>query len=165
MASDTTNNVKAELANKEDEKLKTLVQTTVKSMFEELMPMFMASMQMQRPAPTAREIQLRNLAGKRCPVCKQFESGCEGKHVKMVVFPVRYPEFSTFFAGYGLNGVWYRSQNPNHYIEIPASAEADCRNIIANYEEQERVSRLGRSGGHDFGNAMHPKPPSGTTGW
>lgn len=87
----------------------------------------------------------------QCGVCKQALKACGGKHVKMVVFPVKYDEFAPYFLGAKINGVTYRSSNGNRAINIPACAQSTITNIITAFEDNERTVHIGRKKTHNSG--------------
>ena len=90
-------------------------------------------------------------AGGRCSACGQWRNACEDKHVKMVVFPTRYPEHAAFFTGCETNGVNYCSNDENHYVVVPEACVADIRRRIAAYENHEKVAQQGRIKNHRSG--------------
>jgi hypothetical protein len=86
-------------------------------------------------------------AHRLCHECGQAVKGCEGKHVKMVVYPTRYPEFARFFAGVTLNGKNYVSNDENHSVLVPANCVPGFTRIIQEFEDNERQMLIGRKGG------------------
>lgn len=82
-----------------------------------------------------------------CQECGQAQKGCEGKHVMMTVYPVRYPEFSRFFPGVILNGKTYISNDETHQIIVPENCVANFTRIIQEFEDNERQMLIGRKGG------------------
>ena len=80
----------------------------------------------------------------RCQDCGQIRTGCNGKHVLAVVYPLRYPMAADYFTGVVLNGVKYMSNNSSHKVLIPADAESSILNIVANFEQNEQDQALGR---------------------
>lgn len=87
----------------------------------------------------------------QCPLCQQYVSACEGKHVEMVVFPVKYPEFYQYFPGIKINGVQYLSRNENHRITVPECAASTISNAINAFEQNEKATVMGRSATHNSG--------------
>lgn len=88
-----------------------------------------------RPAPPSNA---------KCHVCSQSYSGCEGKHVSMVVYPQRYPEHGEYFQGATLNGVRYLSNDEQHEILVPENAVGTISQIVRNFEDNEQDTRIGR---------------------
>lgn len=86
-------------------------------------------------------------AHRLCHECGQALKGCEGKHVKMVVYPTRYPEFARFFAGVTLNGKNYVSNDETHQVLVPENCVANFSRIIQEFEDNERQMTIGRKGG------------------
>lgn len=86
-------------------------------------------------------------AHRLCHDCGQALKGCEGKHVKMVVYPTRYPEFARFFAGVTLNGKNYVSNDETHQVLVPENCVASFSRIIQEFEDNERQMLIGRKGG------------------
>lgn len=112
---------------------------------------------------------------RNCYLCQQDERVCGGKeenHVKMVVYPQRFPEYGKWFRGAGINGVWYRSNGPGHKIVVPTAAVGSILNQVEGYERDERESERRRSGGNDLGKMAEPGTGESTrlnqpaqTGW
>lgn len=161
-----------------------------RSMAEEMGPIVMAAAAAAgkanaQPQLTAQGRPVYN-PGPVCPVCKQFVKACGGvakltgtqtqadkdkanlvNHVKMVVYPTRYPEFADWFRGRGLNGVWYLSNNASHAIWVPRAAAGDFQHAIETFETNERETRMGRTKLHNSGSVNSPKTVGelGTEGW
>lgn len=102
-----------------------------------------ASQSMALPQIIAQRSQNQNIIP-QCHVCQQLITACKDKHVKMVVFPTRYPEFARWWPGYKLNGVRYISHTPNHKIVVPEIAISAISQAILAYEENERTVKIGR---------------------
>lgn len=81
----------------------------------------------------------------QCHICQQLVTACKEKHVKMVVYPTRYPEFARWWPGYKLNGVRYISHSPNQKILVPEIAVSAISQAILAYEENERTVKIGRT--------------------
>lgn len=90
-----------------------------------------------------------------CQDCGQAKSGCEGKHVLMVVYPA---SFSEYFPGAIINGVRYLSNDPGHMVLIPEACESTILGIVAGYEKNERDISVGRKRDHNSGRVS----PSGS---
>jgi hypothetical protein len=125
----------------------------------------------QANAPKLPPAQTRNF-GDLCPYCRQYTSACGGKeedHVEMVVYPTKYPEFGEFFPGYIVNGVKYLSNDESHAIVVPKVMVTTAENAIREYEENERVTRVGRRKDHNSGhiaNARRIEPHNaGVAAW
>lgn len=88
--------------------------------------------------------RLAPVAPQRCHECGQQKTACEGKHLKMVVFPMRYPQHAEYFQGVFLNGVRYLSNDGSHEVTVPAIAEATIRNIVSGFETDEQARAVGR---------------------
>ncbi len=142
----------------EEEKNTRVIRETVKAVVGELVPAMMAmqvgnqSSSGSRPANRPRFHQ--------CGICKQ--SGppsvtnplgfpCRGEHVKMVVYPTKYPEFGKWFQGCIINGIRYLSSNRRERIDIPKECEGQIMKQVADYEENERVTAMGRTAEHNSG--------------
>lgn len=108
---------------------------------EALLPALMVA---SKPQPV-QYVSDAKLPKARCPVCGQVQTGCESKHVEMVVYPVRRPEYADCFQGAFINGVKYLSDGPSSKILVPESAQSTIQVIIDNYEENEVQTRNGRS--------------------
>lgn len=140
----------------------------IRELMEEMVPAFAAAMQAgvlaNRPVdPRAERAAIA--AGPKCPTCRQLQRACGGKHKDIVVYPEKYPEFGAWFRGVGINGVWYRSDNGSQLVTVPESAADDIIQNVRAYEENERETRMGRSGGHNFGHINNPQAPSPAQGW
>lgn len=97
---------------------------------------------------------------RRCYLCQQDERVCGAKeenHVKMVVGPRRYPEFGKWFRGAGINGVWYRSDHPNHKIVVPKAAIGSILAQVEAFEEDERQTGQKRYAEHNSGGFADPE--------
>jgi len=133
-----------------------LVKGIMSEMVPQMMAMQLASVQASRAAPSARDAQLAVLSGEQCKTCRQLLSACKDKHVTMVVYPEKYPEYGEHFRGVGVNTVWYRSNGPGHAIPVPAQAAAEIARIVIEYEENERATRNGgRASSHDSGSVTN----------
>lgn len=140
----------------------------LRAMMEEMMPMMAAAMQMGMAANRQVDPRAERAAvasGPRCPECKQLQKACGGEHESIVVYPVKYPEFGQWFRGVGINGIWYRSDNAGQLVTVPKVAVGDILQTVINYEENERETRMGRSGGHNFGNVANPVAAPPQAGW
>lgn len=87
----------------------------------------------------------------QCGKCFQNENACKGKHVKMVVYPERYPEFAKWWPGVVINGVRYISHTPNVKILVPEKQYSTIVNAIKTFEENERTVNISRSKTHVSG--------------
>ena len=139
----------------------------VRDIMGEMLPAMAAAMQAAVHANAPRDPRAERAAvaaGPKCSACKQLAAACKGEHEEMVVYPTKYPEFGVWFRGVGINGVWYRSDNPGQLVTVPKCAADDIRQTVAAYEENERETRMGRVGGHDFGNVAAPRVAA-SNGW
>lgn len=100
-----------------------------------------------RPAQTV----LAKQYSPECIDCKQSVSACKGKHVEMVVYPTRYPEFWKYFKGVKINGVEYVSHTAGQRITVPAALESTITNAIVQFEDNERTMLIGRNKQHSSG--------------
>ena len=91
------------------------------------------------PAPARAGSVLR-----KCHDCGQAETGCEGKHVQMVVYPTRYPQHADYFPGVIINGQRYLSNDSGHKVTVPANCEASILAIVAGFEQNEQDMATGR---------------------
>ncbi len=125
------------------------IEKIVGSVINGLLPGLVAAI--RSPVQTAKNVVRARRETERCLDCQQLKVACQGKHTKMICFPTRYSETGDYFRGCGLNGIWYLSNNENHYVIIPAEAEADFARQIRTYEEREVSSKNSRKGSWDFG--------------
>lgn len=135
----------------DEEKQMRLIQGVVKAVMSETVPALMA-MQVGQSSAGSRGRPVRQLI--QCRECKQAGPGkapCNGEHIKMVVYPQRYPEFGKWFQGSIINGIRYLSNNRREQILVPAACEGQIIKQITDYEENERVTRMGRTAEHDSG--------------
>jgi hypothetical protein len=140
----------------------------IRDIMSELMPAMMSAQVAAQQAMMPRDPRLERAAvqaGPKCNECKQLLKACNGEHESIVVYPVKYPEFGVWFRGVGINGVWYRSDNPGQFVTVPKVAVSDIQQTVLTFEENERETRMGRVGGHNFGNANSPALPSSAPGW
>lgn len=87
-----------------------------------------------------------------CTECKQdADTGCGGKHAKIVVFPQRYEEAQEFFPGVFINGVRYLSNDASHEVVVPLNAAGDILNTVQRFEQNEHEMRSGRTKKHHSG--------------
>lgn len=184
------------MANEKDEKARSdklfsqdeladAMKTMARAMAEEMIPVVMAGSAAAMKGFQQTGKQPYN-PGPICPTCKQLQKACGGvpkiegtatqlkkdaannvNHVKMVVYPQRYPEFAEWFRGRGLNGVWYLSNGPGHQVWVPRSAAGDIQHAIETFETNERETRMGRTRQHNSGNLNSPNKVGdlGTEGW
>ncbi|MFT3866844.1 MAG: hypothetical protein QM729_21485 [Solirubrobacterales bacterium] len=103
-----------------------------------------------------------------CMDCGQHTSACNGKHVEMVVYPVRNPEHARFFRGVILNGKEYLSNHSTHAIVVPECAESFIQNTIDAYVRNEVEVSMGRVK-ERFSGTIGPKGsnlnPNPADGW
>ena len=140
----------------------------IRELMSELMPAMMAMAQAGAAANRVVDPRAERAAvagGPKCSECRQLLRGCGGKHERIVIYPTKYPEFGAWFRGVGVNGIWYRSDNASQLVTVPAVAVGDILQTVLTYEENERETRMGRSGGHDFGNARAPQQVQPGSGW
>lgn len=158
--------------------LKEAASASAKATVEQLMPAI-ASAIMQANVPKVAG-QVAQVIGQRAPLrrcylCQQDERVCGAKeenHVKMVVGPRRYPEFGKWFRGAGINGVWYRSDHPNHKIVVPKAAIGSILAQVEAFEEDERATSNKRYAEHNSGGFADPefgghktRPATERSGW
>ena len=93
----------------------------------------------------------KRMARGECNVCRQPLSGCEGKHVEMVVYPTRYPEHADFFPGVYINGTRYLSNDENHKVVVPAISQSDILSAVRQFEDGERAIGQSRNRRHNSG--------------
>lgn len=84
----------------------------------------------------------------KCHECGQVLSGCEGKHIQMVVHPA---QFAEYFPGVIINGIKYLSNDSGHRITVPAACESTIMGIVAGFEKNEREISVGRKRDHHSG--------------
>lgn len=80
----------------------------------------------------------------RCHECGQLVSACDKKHVQMVVYPLKYPQYADYFPGVFVNGVRYLSNDDGHPITVPAVAQAEIAGHVAGFERNEHEMANGR---------------------
>ncbi len=135
---------------------------TVKQLVD-LLPTLVASAvgaaQRANAQPAAAPQRAANVAPIRCSDCGQQRSACEGKHIQMVVYPMRYPQHARFFPGAILNGVKYLSNDEGHRVTVPEIAEATILNLVSGYEDNEQAMAVGRKAERRSGVVS----PSGTS--
>lgn len=135
--------------------------STIKDIISELLPAF-AALTKQTPQPTvpaSRGPATFNV----CTVCQQNLAACGDKHADFVAFPVKYPEFGDFFQGLFVNGVKYISNDEAHSVKVPEACVPYLKQMIAQFEEQERIARTGRNKTHHSGSLGRPTPAQ--IGW
>lgn len=112
---------------------------------QELLPFIAALAQTKAPEAPRPQLHAAPPIRQTCHMCRQDAvTGCGGKHTEMVVYPTRYPEHGRFFRGVILNGVTYLSNNEGHKIVVPEPAANTIAQIVANYEDNEQATRIGR---------------------
>lgn len=121
-------------------------QITIKQIVEQLIPSAIAAAvqatkQSQAPVQAARPA---NVAAPRCGDCGQEKTACGGKHVQMVVFPLRYPQHAEYFMGVQINGVKYLSNDENHKVTVPEEAAGSIKSIVQAFEQNEQDMAVGR---------------------
>jgi hypothetical protein len=123
------------------------LEKAIKAVAEQMIPAAIAAAitatQGTRPAAQAAPVQ-PNGSNPQCSECGQKRSACGGKHVQMVVFPTRFPQFADYFPGVILNGVKYLSNDDSHTVTVPAIAESDVLNTVAGFERNEHEMANGR---------------------
>ncbi len=97
-----------------------------------------------KSAPQAAPAPKSALSIPTCTECGQKVTGCEGKHAKMVVYPVNYPQYADYFTGVILNGVKYLSNDGGHEVVVPANCVGTINAIVAGYEKNEQEMAIGR---------------------
>lgn len=124
----------------------------IKKVSAELIPAAVAAaVSAVKTADAQRPAVPQHKAPQRCTECGQQATACGGKHVDIVVYPLRYPQHADYFRGVILNGVTYLSNNDNHKVRVPAEAESTIRQIVAGYEQNEQDMQVGRQKEHHSG--------------
>lgn len=113
----------------------------------ELIPTMIASAVQASKASDAPKAVL-NRPAQKCHDCGQALSGCEGKHILMVVHPT---QFAEYFPGAIINGVRYLSNDTSHRIVVPAACKSTIMGIVAGFEKNEREISVGRKRDHHSG--------------
>lgn len=145
---------------------------------EKLLPVAMAAavQSMSGMLPQGNRSGRPRNVGPKCEVCGLLVMACGGmgkiegdrteakvqearnkNHVKMCVYPERYPEFGGQFRGRAINGVWFLSNGPGHQIWVPKCSLGDIQSCIEIYEKNERETRLGRVKEHNSGDVSSPR--------
>lgn len=101
-----------------------------------------------KQAPAQAPASTSVLGAPQCTECGQKLSACKGKHAKMVVFPVHYPEY---FQGVFINGQKYLSNDGSHEVTVPADCVASIQAIVNGYDQNERELSTGRTKQHHSG--------------
>ena len=127
------------------------VAKAVETAIEKALPV--AAMAVQKVASVSAATGFRGTPaprdfGPRCSKCGQYESGCKGEHVQMVVAP-RNPRRFRSFPGIFVNGIQYIS--PNMHTPVTVPADNDFSHKIKMWEEGEEDLRNGRTVKHDSG--------------
>jgi hypothetical protein len=109
----------------------------------------MAVMQsMQGQAVATRK---NHVAPEECIVCKQARSACKDKHTKMIVYPIKYPEYGPYFLGVKINGIKYLSYDENYAIDVPSVCVSTITNAVNAFEMNEKTIHVGRNKTHQSG--------------
>ena len=128
----------------EEDRMNRVIATTVKAVVGEMIPAMMALQQNQSSAGLIH-----------CRICKQAGPGpkppCNDEHINMVVYPQKYPEFGKFFQGSIINGIRYLSDGRRSRVSVPKACEGQILKQVADFEENERVTMMGRSAQHNSG--------------
>lgn len=159
MADIKKNEEKAPVAATPEKSTEDLVRAVTRAVAEELIPAVAAATASTRPAPAPA----RQARSGVCTTCRQRLSACHNEHEDIVVYPTKYEEFGEFFVGVILNGVRYLSNDASHKVTVPKCAVSDILNIVKNFENNERDTRMGRKAQHNSGNARSPNPA--ISGW
>lgn len=159
------------------EQMTDAIKTVAKEVAAELAPVMMAATMPKGKAGTPQPFG----SNERCHLCQQLKNACGGipkhdpqdeadvrrahsvNHVLLVVYPQKYPEFGEYFQGRKINGVRYLSSNDTHKVWVPRAAEGDIMRAVQVYEENERVTRMGRKREHHSGSLSNPK--AANSGW
>lgn len=107
-------------------------------------------------AKKVQTIDTFRLTGERCQVCRQIlprgvKQG-DHTHKRMIVW-ANYN--SEYFQGVRINGVQYLSNDDRHHILVPADANVEY--LVAQWENNERVTAEGRKHSHNSGNLNNPQ--------
>lgn len=118
----------------------------IKQVSAELIPAAIAAAvaATSKPAAQAVPAAVADNRKAKCPECKQMLSGCQGKHVQMIVYPQRYPQHADYFPGVHLNGVKYLSNDETHLVLVPEAAATSIANIVSTFEQNEQDMAVGR---------------------
>lgn len=111
----------------------------------------MAITSAQQPQAAATQNLPNQYVAEECIECRQAATACKGKHVQMVVYPVKYQEFMPWFPGVKINGVMYCSNDASHEITVPACAQSTIVNSINDFEQNEKTILMGRDKVHNSG--------------
>jgi hypothetical protein len=125
------------------------VAKAVSEALKEAIPAAMAAaLQVQAQSAQAMRAAMTPQKKERCNVCRQKDMACKGEHRMVALYPTN-KRFAKFYEGVTINGVVYRSQNPNHYIEVPADSNVEY--LLAQWEKNEDEMVNGRVAEHDAG--------------
>jgi hypothetical protein len=124
--------------------------SSVKEIVEALLPSLIAAAQPRQYAPPAPKPKIV------CRECGMLESICEGKHTRMVVYPLRRPEYADCFQGVSINFVKYMSTSPDHQLVVPESLVGTIQSHIDAYEDNEVAVRNGRKKTKAHGGKAQP---------
>lgn len=118
----------------------------LKDVSEQLIPAAIAAVMTAQKgqAPAERPRAHAPMAAPRCHECGQQKTACEGKHVKLVVFPIQYPQHADFFPGVFINGVRYLSNDGGHAITVPEVSANEIAAIVRGFEKNEQEMAVGR---------------------
>lgn len=130
------------------------LKAAIKATVEEVLPAAIAAAKAVG-APVAAKTAPNPADTLRCPDCRQLSKACGGKHRQAVVYLHNAPDMMQYWRGVGVNGVWYRSNHPNHLITIPEGVDAESQ--AHNWGRMEMENRLGRSRAWDQGNVESPR--------
>lgn len=140
-----------------------------KAIMSEMLPALMVAMKPVEAPATSRQAKVREVI---CRVCLQKGPGkppCNGEHISMVVFPVKYPRFGAWFPGCIINGVRYLSSDRRQRILVPKACEGQIIKQISDYEENEMDMSQGRVAQHNSGDigetGSRVTPATASSGW
>jgi hypothetical protein len=119
----------------------------IKMVSEQMIPAAVAaavSAVSRQNQPAAAPARPSNAAPARCSACGQQATACGGKHMEMVVFPLRYPQHAEYFMGVSINGIKYLSNDENHKVVVPENAAGSIKSIVQGFEQNEQDMAVGR---------------------
>lgn len=142
---------------------------------EGLMPAVIKAAQPQPQAAPAQRYTSRR-ARRRCDVCGWHLASndlkeCD-KHEEVIAYPVKHPEYATWFEGIKINGVRFRSPDESTPVKVPFGMAGTVLKMVQDYERAEYEARNGkqkiRKSGSISGNGgsrLNPTPADSPAGW
>lgn len=142
--------------------------SAAKAAVDALMPAVAAAVKGSNGQTVVQAAQTRERPPmQRCGVCKQNVKACNNEHVKVVVYPKKFPQFAKWFQGARINGVTYLSDGPQVSIDVPKEAVGSILSMVQNWEDNEAEIRVGRKHTHNSGGLGEGAKgaKSATVGW